>query len=97
MFDHTRVNVADFEASKRFYTAALAPPGYELLLEFHGSVVGFGEQGKPDFWIGQGEANMLGFTSLSTPIPGRKSRRSTYQGAFCGSFTSFSYPDPRRS
>jgi catechol 2,3-dioxygenase-like lactoylglutathione lyase family enzyme len=57
MIDHTGTNVKDLEESKRFYAAALAPLGYELLLEFHGSVAGFGEQGKPDFWIAQGEPN----------------------------------------
>ena len=57
MIDHTGVNVEDFEASREFYAAALAPLGYELLLEFHGAVAGFGEAGHPDFWIGRGEAN----------------------------------------
>ncbi|MCA1718227.1 MAG: VOC family protein [Actinobacteria bacterium] len=57
MIDHTGVNVEDFEASREFYAAALAPLGYELLLEFHGAVAGFGEARNPDFWIGQGEAN----------------------------------------
>jgi catechol 2,3-dioxygenase-like lactoylglutathione lyase family enzyme len=57
MIDHTGVNVSDFEASKRFYAAALAPFGYELLLEFHGSVASFGVQRKPDFWIARGEPN----------------------------------------
>jgi len=57
MIDHTGVNVEDFEASREFYAAALAPLGYELLLEVHGAVAGFGEAGHPDFWIGQGEAN----------------------------------------
>ena len=51
MIDRAGVIVGNFEASRRFYAAALAPLGYELLLEFHGSVAGFGEQGKPDFWI----------------------------------------------
>lgn len=63
MIDHTGVNVGDFEASRRFYAAALAPLGYELVLEFDasvtgsGSVAGFGEPGKPDFWIVEGEPN----------------------------------------
>ncbi len=57
MIDHTGVNVEDFEASREFYAAALAPLGYEFLLEFHGAVAGFGEAGHPDFWIGRGEAN----------------------------------------
>lgn len=57
MIDHTGVNVGDFEASRRFYTTALAPLRYELLLELYDTVAGFGEQGKPDFWIAQGEPN----------------------------------------
>jgi len=63
MIDHTGLTVSNFEASREFYAAALAPLGYAPLLGFDasvtgfGSVAGFGEVGKPDFWIGQGEAN----------------------------------------
>jgi catechol 2,3-dioxygenase-like lactoylglutathione lyase family enzyme len=57
VIDHTGVSVEDFESSREFYAAALAALGYELLLEFHGAIAGFGEAGKPDFWIGGGEAN----------------------------------------
>ena len=57
MIDHTSVGVSDFERSKQFYVAALAPLGYQLLKEFPGSAAGFGVDGKPDFWIGQGEVN----------------------------------------
>ena len=51
MIDHLGFDVSDYEASKRFYQEALAPLGYELLMEFEGGVPGFGKQGKPDFWI----------------------------------------------
>ena len=53
VIDHTGVGVADFERSKAFYRATLAPLGYELLMEWqrHG---GFGVRPKPDFWIGGG-------------------------------------------
>jgi len=63
MIDHTGVVVSDFELSKRFYLAALAPLGYQLLMELsaaqtgHADVAGFGEAPKPDFWIGQGIPN----------------------------------------
>jgi catechol 2,3-dioxygenase-like lactoylglutathione lyase family enzyme len=63
MIDHTGINISDFENSKEFYTKALAPLGYQLLKEFNASVtgfislVGFGIDGKPDFWITQGEVN----------------------------------------
>ena len=64
MIDHTGINVSDFEKSKEFYTKALAPLGYQLLKEFDSSVTGFisiagfGIDGKPDFWITQGEVNI---------------------------------------
>ncbi|MBB3149044.1 catechol 2,3-dioxygenase-like lactoylglutathione lyase family enzyme [Phyllobacterium trifolii] len=63
MIDHTGVVVSDFERSKKFYREALAPIGYELLHEVPASVTGsadvagFGEGGKPDFWVTNGEPN----------------------------------------
>ena len=62
MLDHVGFPVRDFAASKAFYTAALAPLGYGLVMEVteamtggHGAHAGFGA-GKPDFWIGSGRA-----------------------------------------
>ena len=55
MLDHVVIRVSDFEQSKRFYAEALSPLGYELLMEPSMSVAGFGRQGKPEFWIGQGD------------------------------------------
>ncbi len=63
MIDHTGIDVDDFERSKAFYSRALAPLGYALLMEFpaavtgHTDVAGFGEVPKPDFWISRGTAN----------------------------------------
>ncbi|SFI61337.1 Catechol 2,3-dioxygenase [Phyllobacterium sp. CL33Tsu] len=63
MLDHTGVSVSDFEKSKAFYRQLFASIGYELILEFPASVTGssdvagFGEGGKPDFWIASGEPN----------------------------------------
>jgi catechol 2,3-dioxygenase-like lactoylglutathione lyase family enzyme len=58
MIDHIGITVSDYEKSKAFYRAALAPLGYELLMEVAeaGSHAGFGEAGKPDFWIGPGRS-----------------------------------------
>jgi catechol 2,3-dioxygenase-like lactoylglutathione lyase family enzyme len=50
VIDHVGINVSDLESSKRFYEAALAPLGYEKLMEFP-EAVGFGAPGKPDLWI----------------------------------------------
>src|ERR1700754_434676 len=63
MIDHTGVTVSDFERSKQFYVTVLATLGYELLVILPASVTGrtdiagFGEGGKPDFWIYKGEPN----------------------------------------
>jgi catechol 2,3-dioxygenase-like lactoylglutathione lyase family enzyme len=61
VIDHTSLNVGDFERSKAFYEKALAPIGYTLIMEVPADVnpggvaaAGFGEKGKPDFWIGFG-------------------------------------------
>ena len=55
MLDHVVIRVSDFEQSKRFYAEALSPLGYELLREPSVSAAGFGRQGKPEFWISQGD------------------------------------------
>lgn len=63
MIDHTGLVVSDFERSQAFYRQALAPIGYELLLQIpaavtgHTDVAGFGEPPKPDFWISRGTPN----------------------------------------
>jgi catechol 2,3-dioxygenase-like lactoylglutathione lyase family enzyme len=54
MIDHIGLSVADYERSKAFYRAALAPLGYVLVMEAS-DAAGFGAGGKPDFWLGQGE------------------------------------------
>jgi catechol 2,3-dioxygenase-like lactoylglutathione lyase family enzyme len=52
MLDHISVYVKDYAAAKTFYAAALQPLGYSLQMEFtEWGVGGFGEAGKPDFWI----------------------------------------------
>lgn len=50
MLDHVGVNVRDIDASRSFYMQALAPLGYEILMQFP-EAVGFGRDGRPTFWI----------------------------------------------
>ena len=57
MIDHTGLTVADIATSKAFYRAALGPLGYALIMEWE-QYAGFGVPPKPDFWIGQGKANV---------------------------------------
>src|SRR5262245_25429986 len=53
MIDHIGVAVSDLERSIAFYTKALAPLGYTLIMKWE-QFAGFGVAGKPDFWISQG-------------------------------------------
>ena len=50
--DHVTLNVRDYLRSKQFYEQALQPLGYGLVMEF-GAAGGFGEGGKPDFWVSE--------------------------------------------
>lgn len=61
MIDHLGVSVVDYPASKRFYEAALKPLGLSQIMEVgpdqnpSGWACGYGTDGKPFFWIGEGE------------------------------------------
>jgi catechol 2,3-dioxygenase-like lactoylglutathione lyase family enzyme len=59
VIDHLTLTVKDYEASKAFYSKALAPLGYELKKEFPG-FVGFGDARKPYLWLKKG-------TPVTTP------------------------------
>ena len=50
MIDHISLRVKDFPRAVGFYRAALAPIGYDVLMEYPGAA-GLGAGGKPDFWI----------------------------------------------
>ena len=54
MLDHIGFSVTDFEKSKAFYDAALAPLGYALVMEFQG-IAGYGPPGRPQFWFNLGD------------------------------------------
>lgn len=50
MIDHVSVYVDDLAAAKAFYSQALAPLGYAVLMEFPGAL-GLGVAPKPDLWV----------------------------------------------
>ncbi|MEA2272521.1 MAG: hypothetical protein QOI98_1229 [Solirubrobacteraceae bacterium] len=52
MLDHVILNVRDIAASRAFYEQALAPLGAEVVMDF-GQGIGFGNKGKPDFWVAE--------------------------------------------
>jgi len=55
ILDHIGMSVSDYERSKAFFTAALAPLRIELVMEVEGWA-GFGRGGRPQFWFGVGQA-----------------------------------------
>jgi len=79
MIDHISVSVRDFDASKKFYAAALAPLGYQVQMEFPG-VAGFGDSRKPDFWIGV-NAEMRAPTHVAFTSPDRATVDAFYRAA----------------
>jgi catechol 2,3-dioxygenase-like lactoylglutathione lyase family enzyme len=61
VIDHIGMPVADIARATEFYLRALGPLGISIVMEVsaedtgRGAAVGFGANGKPFFWIGEGE------------------------------------------
>ncbi|MBW2713080.1 MAG: VOC family protein [Deltaproteobacteria bacterium] len=58
MLDHIGLRVKNLEKSQLFYEQLLAPLGFSVVMSFRG-IVGFGDCGKPAFWL----------SALSTEAP----------------------------
>ncbi len=56
MIHHLTLKVTDLAKARRFYVAALAPLGYEVLAESE-SGLGLGADQNPDLWLEQDPAN----------------------------------------
>ena len=75
--DHIGLSVSDFDASKKFYAAALVPLRMSVIMEFGKEVTGdqpvagLGADGKPFLWISGG-----GRTSPHTHIAFRAENRA---------------------
>jgi catechol 2,3-dioxygenase-like lactoylglutathione lyase family enzyme len=61
MIDHIGMPVRDIARATEFYLKALAPLGISIIMQIsaeqtgNGAAVGFGAEGKPFFWIGEGD------------------------------------------
>ena len=88
MIDHIGLSVSDYEKSKAFYLAVLAPLGYELVMEVTeaGPYAGFGIGGKPVFWIGKGKAS-TGGADVALAAPDRATVRAFHQAALAAGAT----------
>lgn len=86
MLDHIGIVVSDFDKSKAFYTAALAPIAYVLIMELPKSVTGttdvagFGEPDKPDFWISGGTPGKSS-THVAFSVANREMADAFYKAA----------------
>jgi catechol 2,3-dioxygenase-like lactoylglutathione lyase family enzyme len=85
MIDHVGFPVSDYEKSKAFYAAALAPLGYVLVMEVGQAenddpAAGFGRDGKPDFWIG-GEGGLNGVLHVAIVAGDRATVDAFYRAA----------------
>jgi catechol 2,3-dioxygenase-like lactoylglutathione lyase family enzyme len=98
MLDHISFVVSDFDRSKQFYVAALAPLSVTLLMEFpapDGSRnAGFGEGDKPYFWIGTG-ARPLGGTHVAFVAPSAAEVEAFYRAALAAGGRDNGAPGPR--
>jgi catechol 2,3-dioxygenase-like lactoylglutathione lyase family enzyme len=65
LLDHISLRVTDYERSKRFYEAALAPLGYVLAME-NDSGAGFRKGYIPSFWIKRGDVTQPHVPPLPT-------------------------------
>jgi catechol 2,3-dioxygenase-like lactoylglutathione lyase family enzyme len=99
MIDHIGFPVADYARSKVFYAKALAPLGYELVMEVQqhehdGLAAGFGAKGKPDFWIG-GEVGLNGRMHVAITASNRGAVDAFYRAALAAGGTDNGAPGLR--
>jgi catechol 2,3-dioxygenase-like lactoylglutathione lyase family enzyme len=100
MIDHIGIGARDFDASKRFYDAALAPLGIGIMMEvtpeqtggFHG--VGYGAQGKPFFWVSNDSQRGAGM-HIAFTAPDRASVDAFYKAAMAAGGTDHGAPGLR--
>ena len=66
--DHVGISVRDYDRSKAFYLARLAPFGIEFVMEY-AKAGGFGRNGKPELWIAQGATSYQSEAQIRTITP----------------------------
>ena len=78
MIDHIGIPVTQLARSIEFYTKALAPLGYTLIMSFD-EAAGFGIAKKPDFWIGASPTSHV--THVACATKSRAEVRAFYESA----------------
>ncbi|MES2644407.1 MAG: VOC family protein [Myxococcota bacterium] len=102
MIDHVTLHVRDFATSLAFYSAAFAPLGYAVLMEYP-EVAGFGRDRKPSFWIAgpRGTYWAASHQAGNAPVhfafeaPDRAAVDAFHAAALSAGGTNFGAPGPR--
>ncbi|KTC93207.1 VOC family protein [Legionella cincinnatiensis] len=86
ILDHVGITVSNYEQSKKFYSHVLEPLGITLIKE-QNQWAGFGKQGKPEFWFGEGKKSDY-FSHITFVAENKKAVEQFYtialqQGATC--------------
>jgi catechol 2,3-dioxygenase-like lactoylglutathione lyase family enzyme len=93
MIDHVGLGVSDLEQSKAFYRQALDPLGYRLLIDRGGSV-GFGRDGKPDFFL-HADRPLSGPTHVAMASPDRATVQAFHAAGLAAGGRDNGPPGPR--
>jgi catechol 2,3-dioxygenase-like lactoylglutathione lyase family enzyme len=93
MFDHIGFPVRDPAKTRAFYTAALAPLGIGVAMEFPG-VIAFGKPGRPQLWFG-GQASPPTGLHLAFTAANRAEVRAFYAAAIAAGATDNGAPGLR--
>lgn len=100
MLDHIGFPVSDFARSRDFYVRALAPLGFAPVMDitreqsggYEGT--GFGADGRPQFWIGNGDAQS-GSTHVALAADDRGAVDAFYAAAIAAGARDHGAPGPR--
>ncbi len=100
MIDHTGFQIVDPAVSRAFYDSALAPLGYEMIVQIPKehtggkAVFGYGVPPKPDFWIKEGTPNAPRL-HIAFRAETRKQVDQFYEAALAAGGRSNGGPGPR--
>ena len=82
MIDHISLRVSDFQRSKAFYEAALAPLGYTLVFSNDKEqYAGFAGPDRERIWIGHTEGGSHGYAHIAVLAKDRATVRKFYEAA----------------
>ncbi len=81
MIDHLGINCADWEKSKAFYDEVLGVLGYTRQMD-HQVAIGYGGDGKPDFWIADMNAGQAAGPNREVHVAFRAKDRAAVQAFY---------------